>query len=165
MFKSYKIAIAGLFVIGVVLIAYGLVNQFRDPVRRELEHYLKDQIGDLAPLEEKAINAYHRFEEARNEDKLKAALEDYILPNYESFKDGIQEIQPELEELADLHETLSAAVEAVYKGLSLRLDSLEQGDNQLRTRARDKISEGNRLRNEWRTALKSLADRHGVTFY
>lgn len=164
MSRTKIIIIGGLIFLGISMVAYGLIAQWTDPVHQGVKTYLKTQIGELAPLEEKAIDAYNRFEYLHGDQKLEAALEEFILPNYGAFKDGIENIEPPVEELEDLHEILVEAVDTIYAGMSLRLESLEQGDPVLRTKAQNKIRDGNHLRSEWRGKLKVLANRHGVSF-
>jgi ferritin-like protein len=72
----------------------------------EIQQYVNEDIASLVEMEEEAVMAYESVTGANYTDDLTTyeMLLNEVIPKYNVFIEGLEEIQPENEELRDIHE-------------------------------------------------------------
>jgi hypothetical protein len=133
-------------------------------VQDDLLTYLNEELDPIAGLEAEATEAYGSVTGANYTDDLTLydKLTTVIIPTYEEFYTKLKRIDPETEEVQEVHDLFVEGVDDQYNAMLVLKTALEQQDPNGVTQANSLLDSGSSKINEYHTELEDLADEHDV---
>jgi len=153
------------FLLPVALISAILAGCGSNPVQDDLIHYINEEVLPLADEENAITGAYESVtgENYVDDESLYAELET-LIPKYRDYVAKIEEINPETDEVKELHELYIAASNKQYNAMVQISAALENQDVNLVSEANGKLDEARSGMREYRNRLEALAKEHDVEF-
>lgn len=149
-------------VIAVSLLLLGCEQQ--DPVQDDLMNYLNNDLPPLAETETEIANSYDSVvgvNYTSDEETYRVLTED-VMPKYRDFALKLEEIQPQTQEVREIHDLYIAAVNKQYNAIVQMIAALEHQDTNLVVEANEKLDEGRAGIRDYRNKLHALAAEHHV---
>lgn len=135
-----------------------------DPVQDDLINYINNQLPAIATLEKKVTSEYEAIKSDSNADDaaFAAKLKDVIIPAATELTTKAKETVPATEEVKQLHDKYIKAVTLQSEAFNILLDAAEKSDEALAKTGAEKLSEAEKIANEYLTDLETLKKDHGV---
>ena len=145
------------------LISLFLTGCSSNKVREDIEVY-SEEISKLEPKETKAINELNSVigENYTSDPITYDHVMNTVLPLYSEFIKELEEIQPETEEVSDVHELYIQAVNTQHQAMLKLISALNNQDINEVNESNALFSEGRTKIREYRKELKSLAKEHDL---
>ena len=158
-----KTAPVVILVVGVAAIVYGLIQSSGDPVKNGLFEYVNEDLAEVRPLEQTAVEAYRSgWLVYQDNEKFYPILAGEIIPAYEAFHAELGTVRPARPETAELHTLFLHGVGRQVEGLRLLKDAMEKASPTDRNLAEGIIRAGSTEVETYRTRLVRFASEHGV---
>lgn len=126
--------------------------------------YVNQSIHEISELEKISLKEYASVT-GKNYTTDKAvydALKNKVIPTYKQFLDLLRKINPEMEEVKNLHGVYVHGAEMIYTGFKTKLVGLEEKDINVIQAANNQIQQGRIETERWRDELFKLYKKHGV---
>ena len=135
-----------------------------DPIQKDLLNYLNTELPNVAAKEEKAGEAFDSVTGNNYSDDLALydVLEAEVIPTYSDFVNDLEQIKPATPEVQKIHEQFISSANMQLSGFIMIMSAIEKQDSAEFATANEKLSSARQMSREWETALKQLADAHGV---
>ncbi len=135
-----------------------------DRTNMDLVKYVNQDILDIAQLEQKALESYASVtgKNYTTNARIYEALKDDVIPHYRHFVDLLRDINPETQEVRELHGIYIRGTEYLYKGFREKMFGLETKDMYLIRAANRQIEKGRVETDRWRKKLADLCKSYGV---
>ncbi len=132
-------------------------------VQEDLQAYV-DEVFTLAKMEMDAVNTYHAAigEMYKGVDQVIVAMRDFVLPEYQRFRQGLSGIKPKSEEVKELHDLILQATGKQYDAFGMSLQAFMGTDQALAERANESFNEAIAGMDEWKTKLDELVSKYEV---
>lgn len=160
--KIVKYIILSLTVIGLFssLTACGK----SDPVKDDLYSYL-DQMEEVQTLQQQAINEYNSYVNDSESDsqELYTALNDSIIPAYESYMEQLNAVAPETEEVQNVKAVCIEGADKQLEALNKVKEAIEACDTNMLVEADTLIAEAESIFTDYENQLSTLASEHEIS--
>lgn len=135
-----------------------------DPVQDDLINYINNQVPTIAALEEKVTSEYQAVKTDSNADDamFAAKLKDVIIPADDELIAKAKATVPATEEVKKVHDKYIASVTAQSEAFAILLDAAGKNDEKLAETANTKLTEAEKLSEEYLADLETLKKDHGV---
>ncbi len=152
------------YLVTISLAMLFLVGCVQDPVQEDLLNYLNNEIAPLAETETQIIDSYDSVvgENYTSDEELYRVLSEDVMPKYRDFSAKLEEIQPQTQEVREVHELYITAVNKQYNAIVQMIAALENQDMNLIVEANEKLSEGRSDIRSFNNSLETLAAEHDV---
>lgn len=160
--KIVKYIIMSLSVVGLVasLTACGK----SDPVKDDLYTYL-EQMEEIQALQQQAINEYNSYVNDSESDsqELYAALNDSIIPTYETYIEQLNAVAPETEEVQNVKAICVDGANKQLEALNKVLKAIEACDTNMLLEADALIADSESIFADYENQLSTLASGHEIS--
>jgi hypothetical protein len=129
-----------------------------------LVNYVNHGILNIADYEKMALERYASVtgENYTTDQAVYDALKDYVIPGYERFLQGLENIRPEEEEIRKLHGFYLRGTEALLEGFKIKMAGIEKKDEGIIIMGNRRIEEGRMETERWLKGLMDLYSKYGV---
>jgi len=129
----------------------------------QIAEYVNQGILTVAELEQKSLERYASVVGSNytSDQAVYDALKEFVVPIYGRYLDELRKIQPETEELKQLHKIYIQGAESMYSGFKMKLAGIEKKDEFIIRAANEKIQEGKNKTDVWRENLTALYRKYG----
>ena len=141
-----------------------MVGCTHDRIAVDLVAYVNQGILSIADLEGISLERYAAVTDKNyiSDEAVYKALKNEILPNYRRFLDLLCNINPQTQEVRQLHVLYIRGAEMICSGFKIKKFGLEKKDNVLIRAANLEINKGRIETEKWRRELIALYQLHGV---
>ncbi len=152
------------FVVTVIFVPLLLMGCRQDPVQKDLLDYLNNKLAPLAETETQIANSYDSVigENYTTDEETHRVLTEDVMPKYRDFALKLEEIQPQTQEVQEIHELYITAVNKQYNAIVQMIAALEHQDTSLVVEANERLSEGRSGIRNYHNKLHALAVKHNV---
>lgn len=135
-----------------------------DRVKPDLVEYVNRDILGISELEVKAHEKYEAVtgKNFTTNTALYSALKNEVIPTYGRFLYLLRKIEPETNEVKQLHSILVQGAEKIHNGFKIKMIGLEKEDEQIIQAADKTIRKGMLKTIKWRGQLAVLYQKHDV---
>lgn len=150
--------------VAVIFVSLFLLGCGQDPVQKDLLDYLNNKMPALADMESEVISNYDSVTGANytSDEEMYTMLTEKVIPKYRDFISELEEIQPQTQEVSELHELYISAVNKQYNAVVQIVAALESQDTNLVVEANEKLNEGRKGIRNFHSKLQALAAEHNV---
>ena len=129
-----------------------------------LVNYTNQGILMIAELEQKSLDRYASVtgENYTTDQKIYNELNDFIIPTYKRFVDGLRAITPEDADIQRVHAIYINAAELMYNGFKTKMIGIENKDEAIIMQANENIEKARGECKRWRLELIELYKKYGV---
>lgn len=130
----------------------------------DLKNYINEDIRPLISSEQEILTEYESVtgENYTDDETTYYTLEESIIPKYQVFIDKIEAIQPETEEVRELHEDYIQASNNQYNAMLKIMSALENQDYSEVSEANQMLTESRAAMRQYNNDLYALAKEHGI---
>ncbi|MFC1811516.1 hypothetical protein ACFL03_02375 [Thermodesulfobacteriota bacterium] len=96
------------------------------------------------------------------EEEIYNTLKNDVIPNYKRFLYLLRNIDPETDEVRQVHGVYVQGAEMIYGGFKIKMIGLESKNPNLIRAAKDKIDKGMVETYRWNKKIRALAKKHKV---
>ncbi len=152
------------FVALLVPIFFLLAGCLNDPVQDDLLNYVNKEIKGAAKLESKAVSAYESVTGTNYTDDQTTydALNHEIIPAYNKFRNELDDIKIETDELKKVHEIYKEGAEMQSDAFKKIKQAIENQDANQIQEANTMLADARKLINDYKKKLNQLAKEHDV---
>lgn len=152
------------FMVMIIFVLLLLSGCWQDPVQEDLLDYINNKLTPLVETEEQIINRYDSVigENYTSDEVTYKVLTEEVIPKYRDFVEKLEEIQPQTEEVQEVHEIYLSAVNKQYNAMTQVAAAIEQLDTNLIVQANEKMAEGRSEIRTFQSKLHTLAKEHNV---
>jgi hypothetical protein len=168
LFKKNTASSVFLFFIISIIISIGTFINLSGCAERkiavDLVDYVNHGILDIASLETAALKKYASVTGTnyKGEHDVYETLKNDVIPVYKRFFELLKKIQPDTDEIAQLHLIYINGAEMLYKGFVLKKQALETKNVSYLIYANKQIEKGRIETERWRNKLFELYKKAGV---
>jgi len=132
-------------------------------VKQDLENYL-DHFEELGQLEDTVIQSFEGVtgENFVDDETMYTELTETTLPEAEVLLSTLRGIEPETEEVAELHETFIEGWETQKKAFQTFVEGLEENDDSIIEEGNEILDEGYYIINQFSVEIEQLLEEHQV---
>lgn len=135
-------------------------------VQDDLLDYINVELVKVTDLENEAVSAYESVSGTNytNDNTMYQTMVNTVIPKYEQFLSILESIEPETQEVMDIHQTFLDGARLQMDGFNLVVEALEKQDRDLVNTANEKLNQGKSYIDQFQSDLQALAQENGVTF-
>ena len=135
-----------------------------DAVKDDLYSYLTD-MTDIQELQREAINEYNSYvtSETSDSQQLLQALNDSIIPKYETYVSELNALAPETEEVQEVKAVCVNGANKQLEALNKVAEAIEACDTDILSEADALIAEAEGMFADYEGQLNILASEHEIT--
>ena len=135
-----------------------------DPVKEDLYSYLS-QMEEIQPVQQEAINTYNTYVNDPESDsqELLDAMNDTIIPSYQTYIDQLNAITPETEEVQAVKQVCVDGANKQYEALNKVVEAIEACDTNMLAEADTLIAESESIFSDYENQLSTLAAEHEIS--
>ena len=147
--------------LGLALLMAGCATH---KVARDLVEYVNQGILNISELEIKALKIYASVtgKNYTTDEKVYESLNKDVIPIYGQFLDLLRNIDPEEDDVRQLHSIYIHGAETIYSGFKIKMLGLEKNNEHLILTGNNKIEKGRIETEKWRAELMVLYKKYGV---
>ncbi|WP_163527035.1 hypothetical protein [Halobacillus ihumii] len=136
------------------------------PVQNDFLNYVNEELEPIGELEEQTLTRLHSVTGSNytNDETLKQALEEEILPTYRKAVDKLQIIQPETKKLQGLHQQYLEGAKKQLNGFEDAVEALKRKDQALMDSSNRQIADAQATINEYKKGMEKLAEEHNIDY-
>lgn len=135
-----------------------------DPVKDDLYTYL-EQMEEIQTLQQQAINEYNSYVNNSESDsqELYNALNDSIIPTYESYIEQLNAVAPETEEVQNVKAICVEGANKQLEALNKVLEAIGACDTNMLLEADTLIADSESIFADYENQLSTLASEHEIS--
>lgn len=145
----------------VIILAIALFSG-GDAVQDDLLDYINNDFADISELDAKVYDLYEKARNSEDDYSMYLILSDEVIPESKKLIEEAEDLALETKEVKEVHELYLDAINKQNQAFTLMLSALENQDYVIMTQANEKLDEARKLMRDYESALKDLADEHGV---
>jgi hypothetical protein len=150
-----------------LLLTTTLITSCSDKVADELLTYNNQQVVPLSTELESNNDKYNKvIEDVRAErisdSEMYRKIDDEILPEFNKISDKVRAIEPESEEIQQVHDIFVSAVTTRHDCYTEIMSGLNKEDLSVITHANEKLNESEQLFTKFRRELNKLKAKHNI---
>lgn len=155
------------FLVTVIFALLFLVGCGQDPVQKDLIDYMNNKLAPLAETEAQIADSYDSVigENYTSDEETYKVLTEDVMPKYRDFVLKLEEIQPQTQEVREVHELYVTAVNKQYNAIVQMIAAIEHQDTNLVVEANQKLDEGRKGIRDFHAKLQVLAAKHNVEIH
>ncbi|KMJ56586.1 hypothetical protein AB685_21090 [Bacillus sp. LL01] len=150
-----------LFLTSTLLVACSNANQ------DEIINYVNEGLNSLGELEDEAISTFISVtgQNFTDDQTFVDAMTSEVIPKYEQFVEGLEELNPNLEELSEIHDVYVEGANLQLESFYKAVEGGEQGNEQLIDESNKLREEGSELINEFQVRMEELSEEYNVEYH
>ena len=135
-----------------------------NPARMDLASYINHDIIRIAEMETESLKRYNEVtgENYTSDSVLAEALQKDIIPVYRRFLELLRSIDPQTEDVKNLHKIYIDGAEYTYRGLEEILGGVKLKDIDMIRAGNKKIEKGRVENEKWREKLIMLYNKYDI---
>ena len=151
----------------LVLVSFGvllLAGCAKDFAALQITAYVNQDILNIAELEQYALAQYAAVtgKNYASDQAVSKTLRESVIPYYGRFVDELRAIQPQNDELKNLHGIYYQGADLLYRGFKMKLAGIEAQDALIIRSANQQITAGRLKTEQWRQELLLLYRKYDV---
>ncbi|WP_156111438.1 hypothetical protein [Pontibacillus halophilus] len=135
-------------------------------VETEFVQYVEEDLVAIQQEEQVAIDTFNQLVSDPNVQAgtLVSTMESEVLPRYEKVVNGLKLIEPEAEELKNIHQTYVSASEKQFEALTKVYQAVNNQEEALLDESDALFMEAETMLLEYETKLQTLASEYGMEY-
>ncbi|MGR9049157.1 hypothetical protein ACQ4XT_11060 [Halobacillus faecis] len=149
-----------------IIFLLGGCSLFQSDFQKSFVEYVNEDLEPVGKLEAEAITKLESVwgENYTDDATLSSALEEEIIPTYTEAVQELKSIDPEPEELKELHQQYISGAESQLSGFETALEAIKVQDASMIEEANQLVMQGQAEIDDYKQNMQDLSKEHDIDY-